>query len=108
MPSSRHMRNIEKDSRVSIAIYSTDQDTHGDVVGVQLSGIAELIPDEKVSAVNDLYYKRVFPEGNTTNKPEDKMGDAEWKFVKIKPSEIYYFDTRFFGEERQKVPLELL
>jgi nitroimidazol reductase NimA-like FMN-containing flavoprotein (pyridoxamine 5'-phosphate oxidase superfamily) len=108
MPSSKHMKNISNDNRISVAIYSTAQDTHGDVLGVQLKGKATLVKDEEVPAVNEIYYKRVFPDGNHNKKPEDKMGNAEWKFVKIVPDEIYYFDTRYFGEERKQVPTEQL
>jgi hypothetical protein len=98
------MTNIANDKRISVAIYSTAQDTHGDVLGVQMKGNATMVSDSEVSSVNELYYKRVYPDGGHNKKPEDKMGNAEWKFVKIVPEEIYYFDTRYFGEERQLIP----
>ena len=33
--------------------------------------------------------------------------DPSWIYVQITPKELYYFDTRYFDEERQIVPLEI-
>jgi hypothetical protein len=35
------------------------------------------------------------------------IGNAPWKFAKIIPTELWYFDDRFFDEERQLVPKDL-
>ena len=105
MPRSRHMKNINENPNIAVSIYNTNQDTHGDVFGIQLEGKASILADGEVSFAHSLYYERVYPDGKHNKNPEENMGDkAEWRFVKIIPSNIYYFDTRFFGEERQKVP----
>ncbi len=108
MPHSRHMHNISENSFISVAVYSTEQDTLTDVCGLQIKGEAFLLEDKDVPAAHKVYYHRVYPDGNHNKKPEENIGLAEWRFVKIMPSEMYYFDTRFFGEQRQQVPLQEL
>lgn len=107
---SRHMKNLKKDRRVAISIYSTVQSTFGDVAGIQLDGNAYVLTDkQEVEKAYNTYYGRKYPD---TSKNSKKDGDAyinnpEWIFIKIVPEHIYYFDTRFFGEERQEVPLQV-
>lgn len=108
MPHSRHMKNIQNDNRVAISMYSTSQDTHGDVIGIQLEGKAFILSDKEVAPAHAIYYKRVHPDGKHGKKAKENMGlHATWKFVKVAPQHIYYFDTRFFGEERREVPQKL-
>lgn len=73
MPHSRHMKNIKMDGRIAVSIYSTNQDTHGDVVGIQLEGEAYVLPDKEVPDAHKLYFKRVYPNGHDKN-PKDNMG----------------------------------
>lgn len=114
MPQSRHMRNIGKGAPIAVAIYSTAQPPGEDVRGIQLSGWAELIADEDVADACDIYYGRSGASDamGGAPPPDQHMGDAAvWKFVKVKPVEIYYFDTRYFDEVeqgRQLVPVEEL
>ena len=112
MPHSRHMTNMRTDPRVSIAIYSTAQDTLGDVEGIQLHGKAEFVTEEhEVELAYNIYYARVYPETRKgiDSVAADYRGDsAEWVFVKIIPEEIFYFNTEFFGHERQLVPVDQL
>lgn len=105
-PPSRHTRNIKEDSRVAAAIYSTAQDPGGDVKGVQLEGNARILPDQEVETAHTIYYKRKDAErGLPKRSPTEHMGEtAEWKFIKVTPAHIYYFDTRFFDENRIEVP----
>ena len=109
MLSSKHMKNIKKDGQVSIAIYSTKFGVDDDVFGIQMVGRAMILPDNEVERAYDCYYGRKFPKTRKPSErtPKDHMGNAKWKFVRIKPVEIYYFDTRFFDEERQAVPKEI-
>lgn len=97
---SRHMQNVQKNSRVSVAIYNTEQKR--DVAGIQLEGTAHIITDDKeaIKRAFDIYYGRA-------GKGPDVQGyisNPTWIFVKVTPENMYYFDTRFFGEERQEVP----
>ena len=107
--SSKHMQNIGNNQNVSVAIYSTDQKPGGDVFGIQLSGKAIKLSDEEIVSACEIYYGRkgaADAVGEEKPDPKQHMGDnAVWKFVKVIPQEMYYFDTRFFGEERERVPL---
>lgn len=101
---SRHMQNLTKNSRVAISVFKTEQ--KGDVVGIQLEGDAEILLDdtEAIQHAFTIYHGR-------TGGGEDVqqyINDPTWIFVKVIPERLYYFDTRFFEEERQQVPLQLL
>lgn len=108
-PKSRHMRNIQTNGSISAAIYSTEQSPDGDIIGLQLSGKAVLVPDHEVERAYGIYFARRFPTAGKSDKPPAvHMGKgAEWKFVRIIPVELYYFDTRHFDEARRAVPLAL-
>lgn len=108
--SSRHMRNLEKDARVSVSIYSTAQFHSGDVAGIQLSGIAKILTEiSEVNKAYSIYYSRKHPKTGRSDSGDDEstyLNESSWKFVRVIPRFIYYFDTRFFDEERQEVPTE--
>lgn len=99
----RHMKNIKKDPRISTAIYETEQ--KGDVVGTYIEGKAKIIlkDKEEIQRAFDVYYGRA-------GKGPDVQGyinNPTWLYVKVVPEAMYYFDTRFFDEERQEVPKEI-
>lgn len=100
---SRHMQNLKKDPRISVAIYKTEQ--KGDVLGIQLQGNAKIILDDEkeIQHAFDMYYGRAGKGPDVQNY----INNPTWLYVKITPEHIYYFDTRFFGEERQEVPKEI-
>lgn len=103
IPNVRHMSNIKKDPRVSLAIYKTEQ--KGDVIGVYLEGKAKILGDENERRhAHTVYYGRV----GSLEQNEFAMHDPNWHFVKITPEHIYYFDSKVFGEERQEAPNDLL
>lgn len=115
MPASRHMRYIGDGAPVAVAVYATDQPPGGDVRGIQLSGWAAPLADSEVPEACKIYYGRAGAAealGGEEPDASSHMGDAAtWKFVKIVPVEMYYFDTRYFDEVkqgRQLVPLEQL
>ncbi|MDO8503572.1 MAG: pyridoxamine 5'-phosphate oxidase family protein [bacterium] len=100
---SRHMQNIERNPRTAVSIYKTQQ--KGDVLGIQLEGKAKILSKkdlrEEIQHAYDTYYGRA-------GRGPDVQGyinNPSWLYVKITPEHVYYFDTRFFGEERQEVPL---
>lgn len=105
-PTSRHMRNIKSNSKVSVAIYSTNQSPLKDVFGVQLEGEANILsePDE-IEKARSTYFKET--EFRQPVKEGDYLTENSWLFVRIIPKEVYCFDTRYFGEERQKIPMEI-
>jgi uncharacterized protein YhbP (UPF0306 family) len=109
LPDSLHMKNITANPNVSLALYSTQQDTHQPVRGIQLAGQARIldqVPEAK--AAYPFYYGRLYPD--TRRRPGDKHGNPyedrpAWLFVCITPGEMYYFDERYFGDCREIVPL---
>lgn len=111
-PQSRHMKNLERDPRISVSIYSTGQSSFGDLSGVQLEGRAHILQEEKdIQYAYATYYGRRYPEIGRDNsgKNEDAyINNPEWAFVEIIPEHIYYFDTKLFGEKRQEVPRDAL
>ncbi len=99
---SQHMQNIVGNTSISVAIYSTQQ--KGDVAGIQLEGTAHILESKEESeAAAKIYYARASGEDT-----DHYTHDPSWLFVKITSKHLYYFDTRFFGEERQEVPLSLI
>ncbi|MBI4091646.1 MAG: pyridoxamine 5'-phosphate oxidase family protein [Candidatus Levybacteria bacterium] len=100
---SRHMQNIKADNRTSVSIYKTEQ--KDDVLGIQLEGAAKILSEkdskEEIQHAFETYYGRA-------GRGPDVQGyinNPIWLYVKITPLRIYYFDTRFFDEERKEVPL---
>lgn len=103
MPHVRHMQNISKNPKVAVAIYKTEQ--KGDVLGIQLEGKAYIVEnDDEKKKAHKIYYGRV----GSLAQNEFAMHDPKWLFVKITPEQIYYFDSKIFGEERQTAPIEKL
>jgi uncharacterized protein YhbP (UPF0306 family) len=101
-PGSHHMKNLAKDSRVSVAVYTTKQDAEGPKIGVQLRGIAKLLGGKEIEAAYKVYFGRL-PEWEDTDILYFMKRDCEWRFVKIEPKDLYYFDNGRFGENRRRV-----
>ena len=104
--SSRHMQNLMSNSRIPASIYKTEQ--KGDVVGIQLEGTAKILSkndgENEIKHAYETYYRRAGYGPDV----QGYLNDPTWLYVKITPDQIYYFDTRFFEEERQKVPMNRL
>lgn len=99
MMKTRHMQNIKRDGRVSVAIYKTEQ--KGDVIGVQLEGDAKLLEaKEEIDLAGKVYYGRT----GSLEQNGSFQHDPVWIFVKITPKNIFYFNSKIFGEERQEIP----
>lgn len=101
--SSRHMQNLKKDPRISVAIYKTEQ--KGDVVGIYIEGEGQIIlkDEEEIQNAFDIYYGRAGKGPDV----QSYINNPTWLYVKVTPKHIFYFDTRFFDEERQEVPKEI-
>jgi hypothetical protein len=58
-----------------------------------------------VEAAHKIYYARSPEIPGISVSLENYLGThAPWKFVKVTPHEIGYFDTKHFGGARQTVP----
>lgn len=104
--SSRHMQNLMKHNRVALSIYKTEQ--KGDVVGIQLEGNALIVGHDadpaEIQRAHDTYYGRA----GFGPDVQEYRNNPSWLYVKVSPEQVYYFDTRFFGEVRQEVPMHKL
>lgn len=102
-----HMDNIRTGAVVNCAIFPTDRPCGNDVFGAYIQGAARILengPDKKNA--DEVYYGRVYPDdpdGKKKNADGYRM-DPSWHFVKIVPSGLWYFDTRYFDERRVAVP----
>lgn len=102
----RHMDNILQNQQVSYAIYPTNQ--ADDVLGLQIVGNAKVLKEQNdIHSAFSYYFGRIYPGQHP--KFGDKIDspyayNPDWNFVKITPSEIFMFDTRYFGEKRVLVP----
>jgi uncharacterized protein YhbP (UPF0306 family) len=104
-PQSRHMQNITSSADVALAIFSTQQPSEGDVLGLQVRGRAEILAGRDVVAAHHIYYARSPAIPGISSALTDYLStDAPWKFVKVMPTEIGLFDTEHFGGQRQTVP----
>ncbi|MBI3626673.1 pyridoxamine 5'-phosphate oxidase family protein [Candidatus Uhrbacteria bacterium] len=103
IPVSRHMKNISANPQVSVAIYSTVRLPNDEVVGIQLKGSAQILMSEaEVEQAAKYHYGRSEPHIDHRSRVQEHIGkDATWNFVKITPTEVWYFDTRLFDEETQ-------
>jgi len=94
------MQNLQTNSRIAVSVYKTEQ--KGDVYGIQLEGNGKILSQKnEIKKAFDIYYGRA-------GKGPDVQGyinNPTWIFVKIVPAHIYY---RFFGEDRQEIPLDKL
>lgn len=104
-PGTRHMQNIKRHDEVALAIFSTGQSPHKDVVGLQIRGRAIILPDNQVHAAHEIYYARSPEVPGIPQYLDAYLGEAApWKIGKVEPIETGYFDSRHFGDQRQTVP----
>lgn len=100
----RHMQNLKNNSRIAVSIYKTEQ--KGDVIGIQLEGSARILSEKdgnaEIQHAHDVYFGRAGYGPDVS----EYLTNPSWLYVKITPNRMYYFDTRFFEEERQTVPLD--
>lgn len=111
MPQSKHVQNILKDNRVSVAIYKTERfpGPDRDVLGLQLEGtVKRLTERSEVEEAARCYYDCDSRKLDPKTKVDEHLGDsAEWNFFKITPTELWCFDSRI-EEERKRVDIASL
>lgn len=105
MPS-RHMQNIKRNSRIAVSIYKTEQ--KGYVVGIQLEGKARILSEKDGKKEIQHAYSTYFNRAGHGPDVQQYINNPTWLYVRVTPEQIYYFDTRFFDEERQEIPLQKL
>lgn len=66
---------------------------------------ATIVPDHEVDKAFDIYYQRSprDPKRDGIETSKYKGEGSEWKFIKLDPIEIYYFNSELFGHERKLI-----
>jgi nitroimidazol reductase NimA-like FMN-containing flavoprotein (pyridoxamine 5'-phosphate oxidase superfamily) len=107
MPHSRHMQYLQKDNRISVAIFKTERfEESREVLGLQLRGKAKILTDRaEAEEAARHYYGRDPRKIDYRTKIDEHLGESTWKFVSITPEEAWCFDSRVFGEERREIDL---
>jgi len=110
MPHSKHVQDLLEDDRISVAIFKTERFPDGEVLGLQAKGRGKrLTSREDVEEAARCYYGRDPRHLDYKTKIDEHLGpSARWNFFKITLSELWCFDSRTFGEEREKVDLDNL
>lgn len=107
MMESKHVQNILVHPQASAAIFSTNRFDDGEVLGLQLQGsITHLTEKSELEEASRYYFMRGASndEFKTRTSATGNL-DATWQFFKLKPTEVWCFDSRVFGEKRERVDL---
>ena len=107
MTTSTHVRNIEKDPSVALAIYKTERVGVSGVIGLQIVGEAATMTDpEELAKCSSCYFNRAENYTEIKEIAADAGGEgSNWQFFKVKTRELWYFNSKDFGEKRIKVEL---
>ncbi|GEM_PF-1280107 len=107
MMDNRHTKNIIVNPNVSVAIFKTERFPEGDVMGLQLKGIAtHLTAPKDIQEAARYYFARSKSNDEFRAKTSEKGGAAAlWQFFKVTPTEAWCFDSRVFGEKREQINL---
>ena len=99
--SSRHMKDISRNNKVAVAIYTTVQKVTSPKIGVQLEGKVRQVKGLEILKAYKVYFGRLVAWEGATVAYFRSRG-AEWKFYKVNTSKLFYFNQKF-GDERQAV-----
>ena len=110
MMDSKHTKNLLANPKISVAIYKTERFPSGDVLGLQLVGLAKHLtgPVEIKEAARYHFGRSPSNEAFREQTSEKGGPGATWQFFKITPAELWCFDSRVFGEKRVAVDLDSL
>jgi len=107
---SKHCRNIEKNKRVSLAIFDSRQ-LIGDGVGLQIEGIAKKVKIIEVSKAAATYFRRKYPFGKLNQVGavnaalKQLLNKKLYWFYKITPSKIWLNNPNSNIDERIEINL---
>ncbi len=104
-----HMNNIASNAEVACTIYPTNRPEGDDVFGLYVKGQAAVLSEKQdIDDADDVYFGRVYTPEQTEQKNRDTYrNNPSWHFVKISLNGLWYFDTRYFDENRVAVPREV-
>lgn len=105
-PPSKHCKNIEKNNKVSFAIYDSHQDW-GMGEGLQIEGIVEKVEFAEIPKATSLYFTRKYPYGTITHAFADGLkkllNGQTYSFYKITPTKFWINNPDSDVDERIEV-----
>ena len=105
----RHVKHIKANPKVSIAIFMPPDMSDGLEVGIQIAGKAKRASEQEVEQI---FVKRglrlVKGKDHYKGKSHREISDKGGFFIKITPTEVYYLDRRYYGYDGRKVALKSL
>lgn len=108
--STRHVRDVKANPKVALAIVMPANISEGLEVGIQIAGIASVVPEEDAEEV---FEKRGLRLINGKEKYYKSSGGHNVKpstgfFIKITPTIINYLDRRYHGPDGHKISIKNL
>lgn len=102
-PDSKHSKDIEKNNKVSCAIYDSHTLNSAKKVGVQLQGIATQVKGwEDTERALRMWHKAA-PGAEEISVKSMKEGEVGSKVYKIKPSLIKFFNQKIYKDPSARV-----
>jgi general stress protein 26 len=107
---SRHVKDIESNPNVSLAIFMPIRNSLGFKVGLQIAGRAEVVPDDRIE---EIYMQRSIRLTGTKAWNKDSIGGhvmrrEGWTFIKIVPTMMNYVDRRYSMGDSIKISVRKL
>jgi len=104
----RHMKDIKRDQHVAVAIFMPSSASGIHQVGLQMDGKATMVPDKQIEDIYALRAKRMNRDIDWVPVPMEGhfVKEHGGVFMKITPTSINYVDTRYFGGNSKRIPLE--
>lgn len=106
LPTANHSRHIENLKDVSFAIYDSTQG-FGLGTGLQIEGIAEVLNQERIPEITNIYFSRKYPYGNISNDfttgLKNLLNDKVYSFYKLTPSHIWMNDPNSDTDKRVEI-----
>lgn len=108
--STRHVRDVRSNPRVALAIVMPASESEGLEVGIQIAGIASVVPEEDVEEVFEKRGLRLVKsgEGHYKISGNHKVRPSTGFFIKITPKIINYLDRRYHGPDGHKISIRKL
>lgn len=108
LPASNHSMHIERNSRVSFAIYDSTQG-FGTGIGLQIEAVAKKLKDSELPGTMKIYFGRKYPYGNLSNSFTDGLRklleNKTYSFYKLTPTHVWMNNPNADTDKRVAVKL---
>lgn len=106
----RHMHDIEENPLVALAIVTPNSVSGIYQIALQIEGMASEVPDKDIEKVYERRSMRMAGDNSWVPMPVEGhfVKEHGGVFMKIAPKSMNYMDTRYFGGNSKKVPMDKL